>query len=75
MARRDSQLREELRTILREAGAVITADEKTRGGHQVLRWTLQGRAMVSFYSGTASCRRTHANTVAMVRRQIREVQG
>ena len=60
--------------LLRAAGATITERGQTKGGHQVLRWTLNGRGQVSFYASTASDRRTYMNTVAMVKRQIRSLQ-
>lgn len=74
MARADKQLAKELEALLREAGAVIKEHGRTRGGHCVIRWELGGRGQVSFYANTASDRRTHMNTVAMVRRQIRMIQ-
>ena len=75
MARKSKQLMEEVCDLLLEAGAVISEKGVTKGGHQVVRWSLDGVGQVSFFSSTASCRRTHMNTVAMVRRQVRKVSG
>lgn len=71
MSKRRDVLMGEVVAVLLQAGAVISEKGKTKGGHQVVRWTLGGVGQVSFFSSTASDHRTHVNTVAMVRRQVR----
>lgn len=72
MARRN-QLRDELLEILAKAGATIDHVGQTRGGHQVIRWSLAGRKETSVFASTASDHRTHQNTVSMVKRQVRRI--
>lgn len=73
MARNGRQLTQELLSTLRAAGATIDMEGQTKGGHNVIRWTLKGVKQTSVYASTASDRRTHQNTVSMVRRQIRRI--
>ena len=68
---RKNDLRQAMVAELRAAGATITLDGKTKGGHGLLLWTLNGHQGRTVYPGTASDHRSHINNVATIRRQIR----
>lgn len=74
MARR-CETREEVLALLRAAGATIDHVGLTKGGHQVVRWTLQGEKEITVFANTASDYKSRKNTVAMAKRQVRRIKG